>query len=43
MEEEATTSTTNQMMNKQGFQMPYYQEPLPQRRPEDFRGKATRL
>ena len=42
-DQEATTSTTPQMMNTQGYQMPSYQEPLPQRRPEDSRRGSTRL
>ena len=42
MEEEATTSI-QPTTNSQAYQMPFYQEPLPQRRPEDFRGRSTRL
>ena len=43
MEEEAIPTTSNQMMNTQGYPMQFYPEPLPQRRPEDFRGRTTRL
>ena len=43
MEEEAIPTTSNQMMNTQGYPMQFYPEPLPQRRPEDFRGRVTRL
>ena len=43
MEEETIPTTSNQIMNTPGYPMQYYQEPLPQRRPEDFRGRATRL